>query len=207
VLGGVEWRQVNPNSNSTRRHVGIHPPPPAGTCPAKGARCPRVRELCFRRVWGWAAAAERIRRPSLGRRAGGGWVGGGPATEEKGGEEGEGAGGSNGENGCESGCENGGGEGGEEGTKGGEGRAGEGFTPLTQSQNTYRVTLAGLTRRNLTRDRTQTFPSLSFHPPLLGLGGRARCVFPRVSAAVAIAAWLGRALAVGVRKPLGGLDV
>jgi len=30
---------------------------------------------------------------------------------------------------------------------------------------------------------------------------------PGVSAAVAIAAWLGRALAVGVRKLLGGLDV
>jgi len=33
-----------------------------------------------------------------------------------------------------------------------------------------------------------------------GLRGRARCVVPCVSAAVAIAAWLGRALAVGVRK-------
>jgi len=39
------------------------------------------------------------------------------------------------------------------------------------------------------------------------LRGRARCVVPGVSAAVAIAAWLGRALAVGVRTPLGGLDV
>ena len=40
-----------------------------------------------------------------------------------------------------------------------------------------------------------------------GLQGRARCVVPGVSAAVAIAAWLGRALAVGVRILLGGLDV
>jgi len=36
-----------------------------------------------------------------------------------------------------------------------------------------------------------------------------RCVVPGVSAAVAVAvaAWLGRALAVGARKLLGGLDV
>jgi len=40
-----------------------------------------------------------------------------------------------------------------------------------------------------------------------GLRGRARCVVPGVSAAVAIATWLGRALAVGARKLLGGLDV
>jgi len=39
------------------------------------------------------------------------------------------------------------------------------------------------------------------------LRGRARCVAPGVSAAVAIAAWLGRALAVGVRNILGGVDV
>jgi len=32
-------------------------------------------------------------------------------------------------------------------------------------------------------------------------------VAPGVSAAVAIAAWLGRALAVGVKKDLGGIDV
>jgi len=38
------------------------------------------------------------------------------------------------------------------------------------------------------------------------LRGRARCVLSGTSAAVAIAAWLGRALAVGVRKILGGLD-
>jgi len=62
-----------------------------------------------------------------------------------------------------------------------------------------------------------TFPSVSFHPPLCecgcdkrcekGLRGRARCVVPDVSADVAIAAWLGRALAVVVRKLMGGLDV
>ena len=40
-----------------------------------------------------------------------------------------------------------------------------------------------------------------------GLRGCARCVVPGVSAAVAIATWLGRALAVGVRKLLGGLNV
>jgi len=40
-----------------------------------------------------------------------------------------------------------------------------------------------------------------------GLRGRARCVVSGVSAAVAIAAWLGRALAVGVRKLLGGIEV
>jgi len=40
-----------------------------------------------------------------------------------------------------------------------------------------------------------------------GLRGCARCVVPGVSAAVATAAWLGRAFAVGVRKLLGGLDV
>ena len=39
-----------------------------------------------------------------------------------------------------------------------------------------------------------------------GLRGRARCVVPGVSAALAIAAWLGRALAVGVRKLLRKLD-
>jgi len=40
-----------------------------------------------------------------------------------------------------------------------------------------------------------------------GLRGRARCVAPRASADVASAAWSGRALAVGVKKDLGGLDV
>ena len=40
-----------------------------------------------------------------------------------------------------------------------------------------------------------------------GLRGRAWCVVPGLSAAVAIAAWLGRALAVGVRRLLGWLDV
>jgi len=39
------------------------------------------------------------------------------------------------------------------------------------------------------------------------LRGRARCVAPRASADVASAAWSGRALAVGVKKDLGGLDV
>jgi len=42
---------------------------------------------------------------------------------------------------------------------------------------------------------------------LYRLRGRARCVVPGVSAAVAIAAWLARALAVGVRTLLDGLDV
>jgi len=40
-----------------------------------------------------------------------------------------------------------------------------------------------------------------------GLRGRARCVVPSVSAAVGIAAELGRALAVGVTKLFGRLDV
>jgi len=40
-----------------------------------------------------------------------------------------------------------------------------------------------------------------------GPRGRAGCVVPGVSAAVAIAAWLGRALAVGLRKLVGGLEV
>jgi len=39
------------------------------------------------------------------------------------------------------------------------------------------------------------------------LRGRAQCMVPGVSAAVAIAAWLGHALAVGVRTLSGGLDV
>jgi len=39
------------------------------------------------------------------------------------------------------------------------------------------------------------------------LRGRARCVALRASADVASAAWSGRALAVGVKKYLGGLDV
>jgi len=37
--------------------------------------------------------------------------------------------------------------------------------------------------------------------------GRVRCVAPRASANVASAAWSGRALAVGVKTELGGLDV
>ena len=41
----------------------------------------------------------------------------------------------------------------------------------------------------------------------LGLRGHARYVAPRASADVASAAWSGRALAVGVKKDLGGLDV
>jgi len=40
-----------------------------------------------------------------------------------------------------------------------------------------------------------------------GLRGRARCVAPRASAGVARAARSGRALAVGVKKDSGGLDV
>ena len=39
------------------------------------------------------------------------------------------------------------------------------------------------------------------------LRGRAQCVVPGVSAAVAISAWSGRVLAVGVRKLLRGLNV
>jgi len=48
------------------------------------------------------------------------------------------------------------------------------------------------------------FPSVSFQK---GLRGRARSVVPDVTAAAVIAAWLGRALAVGMRKLLGGPDV
>jgi len=63
--------------------------------------------------------------------------------------------------------------------------------------------------RPLSRCRARIFKYKTTHSNLVreGLRGRARCVAPRASADVASAAWSGRALAVGVIKDLGGLDV
>jgi len=72
-----------------------------------------------------------------------------------------------------------------------------GYIPGDRRQNLKRISLRHLSKVNLLLALTCE----------KGLRGRARCVVPGVSAAVAIAAWLGRALAVGVRKLLHGLDV
>jgi len=45
------------------------------------------------------------------------------------------------------------------------------------------------------------------YPCYMGLRGRARCVAPRASADVASADRSGRALAVGMKRYLGGLNV